>query len=75
MQAPLYRILDQRQDMCMVQINVDLIGTLLVEIPTDVLPLIEWNAGINLDKGLIRFHIDGELSEGFTFHRVETAEN
>jgi hypothetical protein len=73
--TPLYRILDQRQDMCMVQINVDLIGTLLVEIPTDVLPLVEWNEGINLDKGLIHFHIDGEPSEGFTFHRVETAEN
>jgi hypothetical protein len=73
--TPLYRILDQRQDMCMVQINVDLIGTLLVEIPCDVLPLIEWNEGISIDNGLIRFDIDGEPSEGFTFHRVETAEN
>jgi hypothetical protein len=70
-----YHILDQRESFYMVQVNVDLLGILLVEIPTDLLYLIDFDAPATIDNGLIRFEIDGELSEGFVFHRVETAEN
>jgi hypothetical protein len=75
MQVPLYRILDKREGFYMVQVSVDLLGILLVEIPVDVLYLIDFDAPATIDNGLIRFEAAGYPSEGFTFHRVDTAEN